>query len=69
MALFPRPTEAIEQIDKIRTKKGLPLKKAAGRNTNFISSNGRRSHKPKFQGGLGIKNLAIHNKSMMMKWL
>ncbi|WMV36278.1 hypothetical protein MTR67_029663 [Solanum verrucosum] len=24
---------------------------------------------PKYQGGLGIKNLAAHNKSMMMKWL
>jgi len=66
MALLPMPSEVIEQIDKIRR--------------DFLWKGNREKHKfhlikwekvtqPKYQGGLGIKNLAAHNKSMMMKWL
>ncbi|WMV47268.1 hypothetical protein MTR67_040653, partial [Solanum verrucosum] len=66
MALLPMPSEVIEHIDKIRR--------------DFLWKGNREKHKfhliewekvtqPKYQGGLGIKNLAAHNKSMMMKWL
>ncbi|CAN4115232.1 unnamed protein product [Withania somnifera] len=47
---------------------------------NFLWEGNREKHKfhlikwekvtqPKYHGGLGIKNLAAHNKSMIMKWL
>ncbi|WMV25457.1 hypothetical protein MTR67_018842 [Solanum verrucosum] len=66
MALLPMPSEVIEQIDKIRR--------------DFLWKGNREKHKfhliewekvtqPKYQGGLGIKNLAAHKRSMMMKWL
>ncbi|XP_060212175.1 uncharacterized protein LOC132639770 [Lycium barbarum] len=66
MALFQIPTGVLEQIDKLRR--------------DFLWEGNSEDHKyhlvkwekeslPKFQGGLGIKDLAAHNKSMMMKWL
>lgn len=66
MSLFPIPGKVLKQIDKYRR--------------NFLWEGNSKSHKfhlvkwkkvtqPKFQGGLGIRDLRIHNKSMLMKWL
>lgn len=66
MSLFPIPAKVLKQLDKLRR--------------NFLWEGNNERHKfhlikwkkvtqPKTQGGLGIKDLAAHNKSMMMKWL
>ena len=66
MALFLMPTEIIEQINKLRR--------------TFLWEGNKVEHKfhlikwekvtqPKYQGSLGVKNLAVHNKSMMVNWL
>jgi len=66
MSLFPIPAKVLEKLDRMRR--------------NFLWEGNSKDHKfhlvkwakvtqPKSQGGLGIKDLAAHNKSMMMKWL
>ncbi|KAG5576512.1 hypothetical protein H5410_056646 [Solanum commersonii] len=66
MPLFPIPAKVLEKLDRMRR--------------NFLWEGNNKDHKfhlvkwakvtqPKSQGGLGIKDLAAHNKSMMMKWL
>ncbi|XP_070025308.1 uncharacterized protein [Nicotiana sylvestris] len=65
MALFPIPTKVQKQLDRIRR--------------NFLWEGNNISHKihlvkwtkvtlTKALGGLGVKDLALHNKSMLMKW-
>jgi len=66
MQLFPIPGKVLEQLDKIRR--------------DFLWEGNSEKHKyhlvewpkvllPKLQGGLGIKDLALHNKCLLMKWL
>nr|XP_009759435.1 PREDICTED: uncharacterized protein LOC104211974 [Nicotiana sylvestris] len=65
MSLFPMPVKVQKQLDKIRR--------------SFLWEGNSSSHKfhlvkwakitlPKTLGGLGAKDLALHNKSMLMKW-
>ncbi|WMV15475.1 hypothetical protein MTR67_008860 [Solanum verrucosum] len=66
MALLPMPSEVIEQIDKIRRDF---LWKATGRNTNFISSNGRRSHNQNAKEVLALRTLQPTTKAAdKLKW-
>lgn len=66
MSLFPIPGKVLKQIDKYRR--------------NFLWEGNSKTHKfhlvkwkpitqPKSQGGLGVRDLAAHNKSMLMKFL
>ena len=66
MSLFPIPGSILKQIDRLRRR--------------FLWEGNSLTHKyslvkwksvtqPKFQGGLGIRNLQLHNKSLLMKWL
>lgn len=66
MSLFPMPGKILNQLDKIRR--------------NFLCKGNRNSHglhlikwnkvkQPKNKGGLGIGDLASHNKCLLMKWL
>ncbi|XP_060217918.1 putative acyl-activating enzyme 19 isoform X2 [Lycium barbarum] len=65
MSLFPIPSEVQYQLDKLRR--------------TFLWEGNSENHKyhlvewdkvtlPKHLGGLGIKDLALHNKCMLMKW-
>lgn len=65
MSLFPLPTKIQERLDRLRR--------------DFLwegNSDTRKFHLvkwpkvilPKRHGGLGIKDLCLHNKSLLMKW-
>lgn len=66
MALFPMPTKVLEQIDKIR---GDLLWEENNQGHKFHLIKWEKVTQPKYQGGLGIEDLAAHKKSVMMKWL
>lgn len=66
MALLPMPTEVIERIDKIRRDF---LWKGNREKHKFLLIKWEKVTQPKYQGSLGVKNLAVHNKSMMVNWL
>nr|XP_009794949.1 PREDICTED: uncharacterized protein LOC104241713 [Nicotiana sylvestris] len=66
MSLYPMPSKVLKQLDKL--------------GKNFLWKGNNEGHKfhlvkwvkvtqPKDLGGHGIKDLAKHNKSMLMKWV
>lgn len=65
MSLFPIPAKVQKQLDRIRR--------------SFLWEGNNQDHKfhlvkcpkvilPKSLGGLGVKDLVVHSRSMLMKW-
>lgn len=66
LALFTMPSEVLDRIDKLRRDF---LWEGNNKGHKFHLIKWERVIQPKYQEGLGIKNLVAHNKVMMWKWL
>lgn len=66
MSLFPIPKKVLKQLDKIRRD----FLWEGNINTHmFHLTKWDKVTQPKHQGGLGIRDLEVHNKCLLMKWL
>ena len=66
MSLFPIPGSILKQINRLRRRF---LWEGNSLTYKYSLSKWKSVTQPKFQGGLGIRNLQLHNKSLLMKWL
>lgn len=66
MYIFPTPRKVLSQLDKIR--RSFPWK-GNSQNHDFHLAKWAKVIQTKLKGGPGIKNLAKHNKSMLITWL
>ncbi|XP_075083624.1 uncharacterized protein LOC142167360 [Nicotiana tabacum] len=66
MSLYPMPSSVLKQLERLRRR--------------FLWEGNNTTHKfplvkwakvirPKYDGGMGLRNLKLHNKNMLMKWL
>lgn len=68
MSLFPMPSKVVKKIDRLRKNflwKG--GKEVEGNGYCLVKWNNVMLSKER--GGVGIRNLGIQNKSLLMKWL
>lgn len=64
MSLFPLPGKVLNQLDKVRRNL---LWEGNGEGHKFHLVKWSNVARPKLRGGLGIRDLAKHNKSMLVK--
>jgi len=66
MSLFPLPAKVLEKLDKLRRDfLWFGNKERKG----YYLVNWETVQLPKLSGGLGVRNLRIHNECLLMKWL
>lgn len=64
MSSFPILNKVLKQLDKIR--RDFLWQGNKGHNYHLVKWS--KCTMPKLQGGLGIKDLTTHNKSLLVKW-
>lgn len=66
LSLFPIPSKVLKKLDKIR-RDFLWEGNSTSRKYHLVKWS--KVTQSKSNGGLGIRDLALHNKSLLMKWL
>ncbi|WMV40276.1 hypothetical protein MTR67_033661 [Solanum verrucosum] len=66
MSLFPMPSSVLKQIDRLRRRF---LWEGNIQTYKFPLEKWQKVTQPKAQGGLRIRNLQLHNKGLLLKWL
>lgn len=67
--MWPCSQFQLSYITDLKDKKELLLGRQQGEEHKFYLIEWEKVTQPKYQWGIGIKNLAAHNKRMTMKWL
>lgn len=66
MTLFPTPSSVIKKLERLRNSF---LWEGNSQEHKFHLEKWSRCTQPTAMGGLGIRDLKLHNKSMLLKWL